>query len=174
MLLELKTVPDPVLRAVAKPVAKVDAETVALMRNMLETMYAHKGVGLAAPQVGVLKRVIVVDVNDPQDPAKALFMANPEVIESSDGEFCYKEGCLSVPGQFAEVSRPKRVRVRYRDMNDKEQELVAEELLSTCIQHEIDHLNGGLFVDHLSKLKRAMILRKVEKAKRLSEEGRAL
>lgn len=174
MLLTLRTVPDPVLREKALPVAAVDEATAQLMRNMLETMYANKGVGLAAPQVGVLKRVIVVDVNDPQDATKALLMANPEITEESQEEFCYKEGCLSVPGQFAEVTRPKRVRVSYLDIQNHKQELVAEDLLSTCIQHEIDHLNGGLFVDHLSNLKRDMILRKVEKARRLAEEGALL
>lgn len=175
MLLTLRTVPDPVLREIAAPVAKVDGDIATLMRDMLETMYACKGVGLAAPQVGVLKRVIVVDIADPQDPSKALLMANPEILSSSEDEFCYNEGCLSVPGQYAEVTRPKRVRVAYLDINNARQELDAEDLLSTCIQHEIDHLNGGLFVDHLSKLKRDMLLKKVEKARRIADsEGGAL
>lgn len=175
MILTLRTVPDPVLREIAQPVAKVDSDIATLMRDMLETMYACKGVGLAAPQVGVLKRVIVVDVADPQDPAKALLMANPEILSSSEDEFCYNEGCLSVPGQYAEVTRPKRVRVAYLDINNTRQELEAEDLLSTCLQHEIDHLNGGLFVDHLSKLKRDMLLKKVEKARRIADaEGGAL
>lgn len=173
MLLTLHTVPDPVLRKKAMPIEKVDAETAAFMRDMLETMYHHKGVGLAAQQVGVLKRVIVVDVADPQDPAKALLMANPEIISTSEEEFCYREGCLSVPGEFAEVTRPKKITVKYLDEHNNPQQLEAEDLLSTCIQHEIDHLNGGLFVDHLSSLKRNMMLRRVEKARRLQEEEEA-
>jgi peptide deformylase len=176
MLLKLHTFPDAVLREVAKPVAAVDAETVRFMQDMLETMYHHRGVGLAAPQVGVGKRVIVVDINEPQDPAQALLMANPEILQSSEEEFCYNEGCLSVPGQYADVTRPKKVRVAYINIHNQRVEMEAEDLLSTCIQHEIDHLNGELFVDHLSRLKRDIILKKVEKARRLAEEeiGHAL
>jgi len=173
MILQLRTVPDPVLREKALPVGTVDKDTARLMRDMLETMYHHRGVGLAAPQVGVLKRVIVVDVEDPQDPSRAFLMADPVVLSSSEEPFCYNEGCLSIPGQYAEVTRPKTIRVAYTNIDNKRVELEASELLSTCIQHEMDHLDGGLFVDYLSKLKRDMMIRRVEKAKRfdISEQN---
>jgi peptide deformylase len=166
MILQLRTVPDPVLREKALPVGAVDKDVVRLMHDMLETMYHHRGVGLAAPQVGILKRVIVVDVEDPQDQTRAFLMADPVILSSSEEPFCYNEGCLSIPGQYAEVIRPKTIRMSYTNIDNKRVEIDASELLSTCIQHEIDHLDGGLFVDYLSKLKRDMMIRRVEKAKR--------
>lgn len=165
--LPIRIIPDPVLRKVAHPVSSVDKKVAQLMEDMLETMYPADGIGLAAPQVGVLDRVIVVDVSEQQDRSKALCMANPEIVWTSEETFTYSEGCLSIPGQFAEVTRPKKIRLTYLDQKDKRQEMEAEDLLSICIQHEIDHLNGVLFIDYLSALKRNMIIRKVEKAKRM-------
>ena len=174
--LTIRTVPDPVLREKANPVAKVDARIQTLMRDMLETMY-EDGIGLAANQVGVLERVIVLDISDSRDGSEALLMANPEIVWESDEPFTYREGCLSVRPDphdgssdlFADVTRPYAIRVRYLDIDGQAQEIEAEELLSVCIQHEIDHLNGVLFIDHISPLKRNMILRKIEKRRCPSE-----
>jgi peptide deformylase len=177
MTLKLCIVPDPVLRKMANPVKVVDKAVARFMHEMLETMYTEHGVGLAAPQVGQLTRVIVVDVEEEQSATAAFMMADPEIHWRSEEEFTYKEGCLSIPGQYAEVTRPKRIRMSYTDVNNQRIEMEAEDLLSTCIQHEIDHLNGVLFVDHLSKLKRDMMLKRVEKAQRLLAEeqgGKAL
>lgn len=167
--LPIITAPDPRLKRRAKPVEKVDARIRRLMDDMLETMYAAPGIGLAAPQVGVLERVIVVDVAGPDEPPQPLCLANPEVLWSSEEEAVYDEGCLSLPEQFAEVARPSRVRLRYLDREGEIRELEAEGLLATCIQHEIDHLEGTLFVDHLSTLKRNMILRKLVKARKTDQ-----
>jgi peptide deformylase len=136
------------------------------MDDMLETMYQAPGIGLAAPQVGVLRRVIVVDPSAKDEERAPLCLANPESIEVSDEDANYEEGCLSLPEHYAEVVRPARVRVRYLDRENEIRELDAEGLLGTCIQHEMDHLEGILFVDHLSALKRNMILRKLTKAKK--------
>ena len=167
--------PDPLLNIASESVAEVDDDTRALMDDMLETMYEHKGIGLAAVQVGVHKRVIVVDVGagsryeDSKDyESDPLFLVNPEIVASSQEGRDYEEGCLSFPGQFSTVRRPDTVQVKYLDYNGKQQELAAEGLLSTCIQHEIDHINGIVFVDHISKLKRDMILRRLQKVKRLA------
>jgi len=167
--LPIITAPDPRLKRRAKPVEKVDARIRRLMDDMLETMYAAPGIGLAAPQVGVLERVIVVDVAAKDEPPQPLCLANPEVLWSSDEEATYDEGCLSLPEQFAEVARPSRVRLRYLDREGEIREMEAEGLLATCIQHEIDHLEGTLFVDHLSALKRNMILRKLVKARKTDQ-----
>jgi len=169
------TVPAPVLRQKAKPVEKVDARVAKIMKDMLETMYAEDGVGLAANQVGLLERIIVVDVSHSRDGSEALMMANPELVWTSEDPFTYREGCLSVrpcstetsEELYANVTRPRSIRVRYLDLNGTACEIGAEELLSQCIQHEIDHLDGVLFVDHISALKRGMILRKIEKLRRL-------
>jgi peptide deformylase len=165
MTLKIITVPDPALKTVAQPVAKVDDAIRRQMDEMLQTMYDAPGIGLAANQVKMLNRVLVMDteVREGGTDKKPIFMANPEVIWSSEEESTMEEGCLSIPGQFADVTRPSKVRVRYLDYNNKEQELEAAELLSHCVQHEIDHLNGILFVDYLSSLKRNMMLRKVGK-----------
>lgn len=168
-LLTIRVIPDPVLREKAHEVASVDKEVVRLMDDMLETMYDNSGIGLAANQVGILKRVIVLDISESRNGTEAMFMANPVVIWSSDEEFKYCEGCLSVPDQRADVIRPRKIRVQYLDKKGKQQELEAEDLLSQCIQHEIDHLNGVLFIDHLSRLKRSMIERKLEKANRYKD-----
>lgn len=165
--LTIRIIPDPVLRQVAPPVARVDAAIAQQMDDMLETIHAdNTGIGLAATQVGILNRVIVVDIGGKEKKSTPLQMANPEVIWKSTENFTYNEGCLSIPGQYAEVTRPQKIRLQYLDRSGKTQELEAEDLLSICIQHEIDHLNGVLFIDYISKLKRDMIVRKVEKAKR--------
>ncbi|OHC80781.1 MAG: peptide deformylase [Rhodospirillales bacterium RIFCSPLOWO2_12_FULL_67_15] len=161
--------PDPRLKRKAEPVAKVDAATRRLMDDMLETMHAANGVGLAAPQVGVLKRVIVVDTARKDEKPLRLRMANPEIVWASEEFELRDEGCLSFPEQFAEVRRPAKVRVRYLDHENEIRELEAEGLLSVCVQHEMDHLDGVLLVDRVSALKRNMILRRLAKAKRLAE-----
>jgi peptide deformylase len=165
-LLPILTAPDPRLKKKAKPVAAVDDGVRRLMADMLETMYAAPGIGLAAPQVGVALRVIVLDVALKDQPPAPLCMANPEIVSVSDDDASYEEGCLSVPEHYAEVVRPARARVRYLDETGAAREIEAEGLLATCVQHEIDHLDGVLFIDHLSALKRNMILRKLLKERR--------
>lgn len=160
--------PDPRLKQSAKAVDRVDAEARQLMDDMLEAMHAANGVGLAAPQVGVLKRIIVVDAAAPDEDPQPYRMANPEILWESNDTICREEGCLSLPEQYAEVTRPERVRVRYLDVENEIRELEADGLLARCIQHEIDHLEGTLFVDHLSSLKRNIILRKLTKTKRMA------
>ena len=164
-LLPILTAPDPQLKKISTPVKQVDGEVRRLMDDMLETMYAAPGVGLAAPQVGVTKRVLVVDIGK-GEARKPLLMANPEIVSASDELATYEEGCLSFPEQFAEVERPAKVRIRYIDHENEIREVEAEGLLATCIQHEMDHLDGVLFVDHISSLKRGIILRKMKKVKR--------
>ena len=168
-MLPIIIAPDPRLKRKAEPVAKVDAATRRLMDDMLETMHAANGVGLAAPQVGVLKRVIVVDTARKDEKPLRLRMANPEIVWASEEFELRDEGCLSFPEQFAEVRRPAKVRVRYLDHENEIRELEAEGLLSVCVQHEMDHLDGVLLVDRVSALKRDMILRRLAKAKRLAE-----
>ncbi len=170
-LLPIIIAPDPRLKQISAPVACVDDRIRRLMDDMLETMYQAPGVGLAAPQVGVLKRVIVVDGSAKDEERAPLCMANPELIEISEEDVNYEEGCLSLPEHYAEVVRPAQVRVRYLDHENEIRELDAEGLLGTCIQHEMDHLEGILFVDHLSALKRNMILRKLTKAKKAEAKG---
>ena len=175
--------PDPRLKRKAEPVAKVDAATRRILDDMLETMHAANGIGLAAPQVGILKRLIVVDIaRKPRDRARGahddekpmrLRMANPEIVWASEEIEPRNEGCLSFPEQFAEVRRPSKVRVRYLDHENEIRELEADGLLSVCVQHEMDHLEGVLLVDRVSALKRNMILRKLAKAKRLAEADSA-
>ena len=167
-LLDVIHAPDPRLKRKAEPVESVTDDIRTLMDDMLETMHAEKGIGLAAIQVGVEKRVIVVDVSDPEAADRTpLRMANPEVLWSSEERRSYEEGCLSLPDQFAPVVRPERIKVRYLDERGQPQEIEADGLLATCIQHEIDHLDGILFVDHISSIKRDMILRKLKKWKKL-------
>ena len=167
----IRIIPDPVLRQKAQPVASVDKRVAQFMHDMLESMYLNHGIGLAANQVGSLERIIAVDVSEERNGTKALLMANPEITWHDPEEtFTYREGCLSIPDQYADVTRPKRIRWTYLDASGKPQEMEGEDLLSQCIQHEIDHLNGVLFIDHLSALKRSMITRKVEKAQRGQDE----
>ncbi|WP_454020531.1 peptide deformylase [Azospirillum sp. Marseille-Q6669] len=165
-VLDILVAPHPVLKQKAKPVDKVDTRIAKLMDDMVETMYAAKGIGLAAPQIGILERVIVVDVHDKDEKPNPIRLANPEIVWKSDETSVCEEGCLSVPDQYAEVTRPSSVRVRYLDETNETREIEADGMLATCIQHEIDHLNGVLFVDYLSMLKRNMILRKVQKMQR--------
>ena len=165
--LEILIAPDPILKKPSEPVERVDPAARQLMDDMLETMHGANGIGLAAPQVGVLKRIIVVDVTTPrQQPPQPYRMANPEIIWRSDDIAVGEEGCLSLPDQFGEVIRAEKIRVRFLDHENEIRELEAEGLLARCIQHEIDHLQGTLFVDHLSALKRNIILRKLSKTKK--------
>jgi len=168
-LLPIITAPDPILKTISEPVAEVTDEIKTLIEDMFETMYEAPGIGLAAIQVGVQKRVLVVDIvgkneegNDPQPIA----IINPEITWVSDDDSVYEEGCLSVPAHYADVVRPAEIKMTYLDLDGKKQELHADSLLATCIQHEIDHLDGILFVDHISALKRNMILRKLLKQKK--------
>jgi peptide deformylase len=165
-VLPIITAPDPRLKRISDPVAKVDAETRKLMDDMLETMYAAPGIGLAAPQVGALKRVIVLDLAREDEKPQPLKMANPEIIWVSDDDAVYNEGCLSLPDHYADVTRPAACKVRYLDYQNEIRVLEAEGLLATCVQHEMDHLDGILFVDHLTALKRNIILRKLLKLKK--------
>jgi peptide deformylase len=165
-LLPIITAPDPRLKVKARPVAAVDDKVRRLMDDMLETMYRAIGIGLAAPQVGVASRVLVVDCAREGEEPQPLRIANPEILWHSDELTTANEGCLSLPEHYAEVERPARIRLRYLDHENEIRELEAKGLLATCLQHEIDHLDGLLFVDHISSLKRGMILRKLAKAKR--------
>lgn len=160
--------PDPLLKRKAQPVERVDERVRKLMEDMLETMYAAPGIGLAAPQVGVLDRIIVVDVADKGEPPAPLRLANPEILWRSEELAQSNEGCLSLPEHYADVVRPRAVRVRYLDETGESREIEADGLLATCLQHEIDHLDGVLFVDHLSMLKRNMIMRKLQKQKKVN------
>ncbi len=171
-LLQIITAPDPRLKKKAAPVAAVDDDVRRLMDDMLATMYDAPGIGLAAPQVGVSKRVLVIDISNDEDGPQPLLMANPEIVWVSDEDAIYEEGCLSVPEYFGEVERPAAVRVRYLDRENEIRELEADGLLATCVQHEIDHLDGILFVDHLSALKRNMILRKLLKEKKAQAQDK--
>jgi len=163
--------PDPVLRAKAAPVAAVDADIKALMDDMLETMYDAPGIGLAAPQIGISKRVIVMDCSDDENQPEPIKMANPEIIAASEDTSTMEEGCLSIPDHRGEVTRPSAITVQYLDEHGQAQERDCDGLLAVCIQHEIDHLNGVLFIDYLSRLKRDMIIRKMTKDARLSKES---
>jgi len=159
--------PDPRLKKVCAPVADLSDELRVLAEDMLETMYDAPGIGLAAPQIGVLDRLIVLDcVKEEGETPRPLVMFNPEVIETSDDTSVYEEGCLSIPEQYAEVTRPAEVTVKWIDRDGNEQQETFADLWATCVQHEIDHLNGKLFIDYLKPLKRQMITRKMQKLKR--------
>ena len=158
--------PDPILRKKSDPLEKVDVELRSLMDDMLETMYGAPGIGLAAVQVGILKRLIVLDISKDKEKKDPLFLINPEITFLSKKMSVYEEGCLSLPGHYAEIERPTECHVNYVDYNGKKRELKTDGLLSTCIQHEVDHLNGILFVDYLSKLKKDMIIKKLIKHKK--------
>ena len=175
-LRQILTEPNKILREKSLKVNQVDEDLKKLMDDMLETMYAAPGIGLAAIQVGVPKRVIVLDTTWRNKSASTneekyeerknpMYFVNPEITEKSTNNFTYEEGCLSVPGQFAEIDRPDKCRVKYLDYYGGSQEFVAEGMLATCIQHEIDHLDGILFIDYLSKLKKSMIVKKLTKQK---------
>jgi peptide deformylase len=165
------TAPDPRLKVVSEPVAKVDAEIRALVDDMIQTMYGADGIGLAAIQVGVPKRVLVMDIDQKDGKKNPKAYINPKILWASEEMATFEEGCLSVPEIWDEVERPAKIRAEYLDRDGKRHEIEAEGLLATCLQHEMDHLEGILFVDHLSKLKRSMALKKLQKAKRLKDAG---
>ena len=158
--------PDPILRKKSDILEKVDDELRILLDDMLETMYAAPGIGLAAVQIGILKRLIVIDISKDKEKKNPIFLINPEIISKSKNTSIYEEGCLSLPGHFAEIERPEECQIKYIDYDGKKKEMKANGLLSTCIQHEIDHLNGILFIDYLSKLKKDMIVKKLVKQKK--------
>ena len=165
-LLDILVYPDPRLRNKALPVEVVDAALRKLVEDMAETMYAAPGIGLAAIQIGVPKRIIVLDISKDPEKKEPMYFVNPEKIYTSKDQATYEEGCLSVPGQFAEIDRPDKCHIKYLDYNGDSKELKAEGLLATCIQHEMDHLEGILFIDYLSKLKKSMITKKLSKQKK--------
>jgi len=173
-LRDILIIPDKRLRMKSEPVKTLDKEIRALIEDMFETMYAAPGIGLAAIQIGVPKRVVTMDLAKKDDPAEPLVFINPEIVWSSDDKATYEEGCLSIPEYYEEVERPKSVRVKFLDRDGKPQEIEADGLLGTCLQHEIDHLNGVLFVDHISKLKRDMVLKKFKKAAKRGEPVKPL
>ena len=158
--------PDPILRRKCERLENIDDNIKKLMNDMLETMYDAPGIGLAAIQVGVLKRIVVIDISKEPEKKKPLFLINPEITYKSKNTSTYEEGCLSLPGQFAEIERPAECHIKYIDYEGKANNLEATGLLATCIQHEVDHLNGVLFIDYLSKLKKDMIIKKLVKQKK--------
>ena len=168
-LREILTEPNAILREKSLNVDMVDKDLQKLMDDMLETMYAAPGIGLAAIQIGIPKRVIILDIDQKEGKKNPMFFVNPEIIEKSENSSTYEEGCLSVPGQFAEITRPEKCFVKYLDYYGQKKEIKAEGMLATCIQHEIDHLEGILFIDYLSKLKRTMIVKKLSKQKKTIE-----
>ena len=157
------TEPNTLLRQVSQPVEQVGEPEKELMNDMLETMYAANGIGLAAIQIGVPKRIIVMDLSKEENKKLPMYFVNPVITKKNNEKTIYEEGCLSVPNQFAEIDRPSKCEVEYLDYNGNKQNLQAENLLATCIQHEIDHLEGILFIDYLSKLKKAIIVKKLSK-----------
>ena len=163
---KILTEPDPFLRQKSQSVDKVDDSIRKVIDDMLETMYDAPGIGLAAIQIGIPKRIIVLDISKDPEKKEPLYFVNPEKVYTSEDQATYEEGCLSVPGQFAEIDRPDKCHIKYLDYNGDSKELKAEGLLATCIQHEIDHLEGILFIDYLSKLKRSMITKKLSKQKK--------
>lgn len=166
---EILTEPNKILREKSLPIEQVDEKLQKLMDDMLETMYAAPGIGLAAIQVGVPKRVIVLDIAPKNESKTPMYFVNPEIVNKSKNNSIYEEGCLSVPGQFAEIERPDKCHIKYLDYHGKPSELMAEGMLAICIQHEIDHLEGILFIDYLSKLKKSMIIKKLSKQKKKIE-----
>lgn len=171
-LLAIIVAPDPRLKKKCEPVTSFDASTAKLMDDMLETMYDAPGIGLAAPQIGVARRIIVVDTSKPKEPRRPIRMANPEITWFSPEKKVHEEGCLSLPEEYQDVERPDKIRVRFQDATGAAQELEADGILSVVIQHEMDHLDGVLFVDHISRLKRDIILRRLTKQKKLGTVGR--
>jgi len=166
----LVILPDTKLRVVSEPVATIDDSIRALAKDMFETMYEAPGIGLAAIQIGVPKRIVTIDLAKKDDPAEPRVFVNPELVSTSEEMSVYEEGCLSIPDIHEDVERPAQVRVRYLDLDGKQHEIDADGLLATCLQHEIDHLNGVLFIDHISRLKRERIVKKfVKAAKRAAE-----
>ena len=180
-LLEIIEVPDPLLRSESAPVERVDDELRRLVSDMFETMYEAPGIGLAAIQVAIPRRLLIIDLQEPEDgdeerpPVKDPHVfINPEILNRSDARKSYNEGCLSIPDQYAEIERPDVVRARWIDLDGKSQEGEFDGLMSVCLQHEVDHLNGVLFIDYLSRLKRDMIVKKVVKARKEREKAAIL
>ncbi len=163
---EILIEPDPILRKKSDPLEKVDDELRKLLDDMIETMYEAPGIGLAAVQIGILKRLVVIDTSKKDEKKNPIFLINPEITYKSTNTSLYEEGCLSLPGHFAEIERPAECHLNYIDYFGKEKKLEAKGLLATCIQHEVDHLNGILFIDYLSKLKKDMIIKKLKKQKK--------
>jgi peptide deformylase len=168
---EIIKLPDPMLRQASKPVTRVTEETRRIMDDMLDTMYDAPGIGLAAIQIRVPQRLVVIDLAREGEGKQPIFLVNPEVIWASEEQSDYEEGCLSIPEFFEMVSRPKEVIVRFLDRNGEGREMQCSGVLATCVQHEIDHLNGVLFIDYLSKLKRDRIIKKFAKAQKLARVG---
>lgn len=169
-LLPIVTLPDEkTLREVSKPVASVDSHVKKLWDDMLETMYRAPGIGLAAIQIGVPQRLLVIDLAKDGEPKTPLFVANPEIIWSSEQQSDYEEGCLSIPEYYEMVTRPAEIKIRYLDRQGEAQDMHATGLMATCLQHEIDHLNGILFIDHISRLKRERVIKKFQKALKLGK-----
>jgi peptide deformylase len=170
-ILPILEVPDPRLKTISTPVESFDADLKKLVDDMFETMYAAPGIGLAAIQVGVPKRLLVIDLQDEGPDGETVrnprIFVNPEILDPSEDHSIYNEGCLSVPDQYAEVERPATVRARWQDLDGKVHEEAMVGMMATCLQHEMDHLEGILFIDHLSRLKRQMVLKKIEKARKL-------
>ena len=170
---DILILPDKRLRLVSKPVAKIDAATKKLVEDMFETMYDAPGIGLAAIQIGEPRRIVTMDLAKKDEPKEPQVFINPELVSKSDDKNTHEEGCLSIPEYYEEVERPAAVKVRYLDLDGRQHEIDAEGLLATCIQHEIDHLDGVLFIDHISKLKRDRVTKKFAKAARLAAEESA-
>jgi peptide deformylase len=166
---DILILPDKRLRLLSKPVAKIDAATKQLVEDMFDTMYDAPGIGLAAIQIGEPRRIVTMDLAKKDEPKEPQVFINPELISHSDDKNIHEEGCLSIPEYYEEVERPASVQVRYLDLDGKQHEIEAEGLLATCIQHEIDHLNGVLFIDHISKLKRDRVIKKFTKAAKLGK-----
>jgi len=169
---DIITLPDKRLRLVSEPVKKVDAEVRKLIDDLFETMYDAPGIGLAAIQVGVPKRVIAMDLSKKEDSHQPQVFINPEIVWTSEAKAKYEEGCLSIPDYYEEVERPAEVKVKYLDRDGKPREIEAKGLMATCLQHEIDHINGVLFIDHLSKLKRDRVIKKFAKAAKAKAAGK--
>ena len=172
-LREIIKLPDKRLRLVSEPVKHVDAGVRKLVDDMFETMYKAPGIGLAAIQIGIAKRVITMDLSKKEDNHEPHVFINPEIVWTSEETAKYEEGCLSIPDYYEEVERPKAVKVKYLDRDGKAREIDAKGLLATCLQHEIDHINGVLFIDHLSKLKRDRVIKKFAKAAKVTKEVEA-
>ena len=170
---DILILPDKRLRLVSKPVAKIDAAVRALVEDMFDTMYEAPGIGLAAIQIGEARRVVTMDLAKKDEPKQPQVFINPELIDSSADKNVHEEGCLSIPEYYEEVERPAQVKVRFLDLDGKQQEIEASGLLATCFQHEIDHLNGVLFIDHISKLKRDRVIKKFTKAAKLGKSPSA-
>ena len=166
---KILTIPNPILREKSSPVKEVNSEIKDILKDMLETMYNAPGIGLAAIQIGVPKRLVVMDISKEPEKKNPMFFVNPEIISKSEELSTYEEGCLSIPNQFAKIQRSNFCKVKFLDFNGEKKEIKAEGLLSTCIQHEVDHLNGILFIDYLSKLRKDMIVKKASKQKKDQE-----